>query len=81
MSDTSFKNKSVRSARVGLLLGVLILFTPFFIAQAFGPAWEESFEAYSPGILSDNPKWSDQSSTKFFVSDDENDVFTGSKAG
>ncbi|GAH91389.1 unnamed protein product [marine sediment metagenome] len=62
-------------------MGVLILLTPFFIVRAFGSSWEEGFEEYPTGYLSDNPKWSDQPSIYYFVSDDEEDVFTGSKAG
>jgi len=62
-------------------LGVLILLTPFFIVQAFGDSWQEGFEEYPTGYLTDNPKWSDQTSIYYFVSDDEEDVLFGSKAG
>lgn len=81
MSDTSFKNKRVRSAFWCVFIGVVVLLTPFFIVQAFGSSWEEGFETYPTGYLTDNPKWSDQPSIYYFVSDDKEDVLFGSKAG
>lgn len=84
ISDTSFQKKCVRWAFRGLILGVLLILTPFFIVEvveAFNYYWKETFEGYSVGLLSDNPKWSDLPSNFYFVSDDEGDVLSGEKAG
>jgi len=77
-SDTSFENKGLKRALQGLILGILILLIPFFIFS-FGNSWNDDFEDYAVGLLSDNAKWSEQASTYYEVVDDADYIFLGNR--
>lgn len=64
-----------------MLVSALLFSIAFFPDKtlAFGSSWNEDFESYDVGFLSDNPKWAGIESTDYYVVDSP--VYHGSRAG
>lgn len=57
-----------------------LIFFPF-VVNAFSTNWDENFEAYNVGLLSDNVKWEAITSDVFFTTDTGALILNGVKAG
>jgi len=76
MSDTAFTKKPLKKAFWCVLLGVLVLLTPFFIS-ALSSQFDDDFEFYDLGNLSGQGNWSGD--VRFDVVDGSASVWEGEK--
>jgi hypothetical protein len=73
--------KWVSKALIVVSIGFLLAFAFFNKIKGFSEEWGENFEEYDVGLLSDNAKWAESASDSYFVTDDGDYVYNGSKAG